>query len=45
MADALSELERLSLVNKVCSEIHNNLGINDTTLGMLCHVLNRQTDI
>lgn len=31
--DELSQLEYLSLVSKVCTELDNHLGINDKDLG------------
>ncbi len=31
--DAVSKLEYLSLVNRVCIELENNCGLNDSTLG------------
>jgi hypothetical protein len=31
--DAVGELAQLSLVSKVCTELENNCGINDPTLG------------
>ena len=36
--DDLEQLEKLSLVSKVCTELENHLGMNDKTLGktMLC---------
>lgn len=30
----LLELERLSLVNKICSELENHIGISDKVLGI-----------
>ena len=30
----LAQLEELSLVSKVCTELENHLGLNDKTLGM-----------
>lgn len=33
MASALSELEKLQLVAKICSELENHLGFSDKTLG------------
>jgi hypothetical protein len=31
--DDLAELERLSLINKICSELENHIGISDKVLG------------
>jgi hypothetical protein len=31
--DSLANLESLSLVNRVCTELANNCGVNDSTLG------------
>lgn len=35
--DALAQLEYLSLVAKVLSELENHFGINDKVLGMCIH--------
>lgn len=32
--DELEELEHLSLVSKICTELENHLSINDKDLGM-----------
>lgn len=34
--DELSQLEYLSLVSKVCTELNNHLGISDKDLGAYC---------
>ena len=31
--DELQQLERLSLVSKICTELENHLGLNDKDLG------------
>ena len=33
--EELQQLEFLSLVSKVCTELENHLGMNDKTLGIL----------
>lgn len=37
--DELSQLEYLSLVSKVCTELDNHLGISDKDLGELRYIV------
>lgn len=36
-AQDIERLEHLSLVSKICTELENNIGIGDETLGLLGH--------
>ena len=38
--DDIAQLEHLSLVNKVCTELENNCGFSDQTLGTTIFILN-----
>lgn len=42
--EELEQLERLSLVSKICTELENHLGINDKDLGK-SELINRSTVI